>query len=179
LTKIYVLRLGHRIERDKRITTHVALAARAFGADKIIITGDKDDKLLETINNVSKEWGGDFQAEYRESWRSVVREFKERKAAIIHLTMYGLPIKQVIDEIRRVRIERDLLVIVGGPKVEGEVFTIADYNVAITNQPHSEVSALAVFLDWLHQGKEMEKQHNNAKIKIIPQERGKKVIKQG
>ncbi len=28
---IAVLRLGHRPERDKRITTHVALTSRAFG----------------------------------------------------------------------------------------------------------------------------------------------------
>jgi len=34
---ITVLRIGHRISRDKRITTHVALVARAFGADKILI----------------------------------------------------------------------------------------------------------------------------------------------
>ncbi|TLZ95287.1 MAG: tRNA (cytidine(56)-2'-O)-methyltransferase, partial [Methanobacteriota archaeon] len=29
---ITVLRLGHRPARDKRVTTHVALTARAFGA---------------------------------------------------------------------------------------------------------------------------------------------------
>ena len=35
--KIYVLRLDHRRRRDARITTHVCLTARAFGASKIII----------------------------------------------------------------------------------------------------------------------------------------------
>ncbi|TFG70124.1 MAG: tRNA (cytidine(56)-2'-O)-methyltransferase, partial [Methanomassiliicoccus sp.] len=29
---IVVLRLGHRPERDQRVTTHVALTARALGA---------------------------------------------------------------------------------------------------------------------------------------------------
>jgi len=31
---ISVLRIGHRIARDKRITTHVFLAARALGGRK-------------------------------------------------------------------------------------------------------------------------------------------------
>ncbi len=32
-TRLSVLRLGHRRERDKRITSHLGLTARAFGAD--------------------------------------------------------------------------------------------------------------------------------------------------
>ena len=32
---INVLRLDHRIGRDTRITTHVCLTARAFGASKV------------------------------------------------------------------------------------------------------------------------------------------------
>ena len=42
---IEVLRLGHRISRDKRISTHVALVARAFGASKIYYTGQKDKSM--------------------------------------------------------------------------------------------------------------------------------------
>ena len=41
---IEVLRIGHRPGRDKRVTTHVALVARAFGAGGIYIPGG-DDKL--------------------------------------------------------------------------------------------------------------------------------------
>ena len=33
---INVLRIGQRIIRDDRVTTHAALVARAFGASKII-----------------------------------------------------------------------------------------------------------------------------------------------
>lgn len=175
--KITILRLDHRIERDKRITTHVALAARAFGADKIIITGDYDEKLLKTIEKVVRDWGGGFEAEYRKDHIHVIHEFKKRKAVIIHLTMYGLPLKQVIGEIRRINKEQELLIIVGGPKVENEIFHIADYNVAVTSQPHSEVSALAVFLDWLHEGKELEKEFEDARLKITPQKQGKKIIR--
>ena len=30
---LHVLRLGHRIHRDERLTTHICLVARAFGPD--------------------------------------------------------------------------------------------------------------------------------------------------
>ncbi|WP_192806472.1 RNA methyltransferase [Saccharolobus islandicus] len=44
---IYVLRLGHRPARDKRVTTHVILVARAFGAKGVYIEGKdgKNDKI--------------------------------------------------------------------------------------------------------------------------------------
>ena len=71
------------------------------------------------------------------------------------------------------------MVIVGSQKVPGEFFSekVSDFNVAIGNQPHSECSSLAVFLDRLFEGKELEKEFENAKLKIIPQARGKKVVK--
>ena len=46
---ITVLRLGHRKGRDKRITTHVGLVARAFGADELLIS-TKDEGIEITIN---------------------------------------------------------------------------------------------------------------------------------
>ena len=45
MQEIYILRLGHRPERDKRITTHVALTARAFGAKGIFVS--TKDEVLE------------------------------------------------------------------------------------------------------------------------------------
>ena len=45
---IEVLRLGHRMGRDPRITTHLALVSRAMGAKKFVLAGDEDDKLLLT-----------------------------------------------------------------------------------------------------------------------------------
>ena len=50
---IIILRLNHRIFRDKRITTHVALTARAFLADKIYYSGEKDSNLEQSITKVS------------------------------------------------------------------------------------------------------------------------------
>ncbi len=176
MPRVVVLRLGHRVGRDERITTHVGLAARAFGADEIIIAGDRDDAVVGSINNVSQQWGGSFKASYTENWVSLVKEWKNNNRAVVHLTMYGLPLQQVIQQLRLEQASRDMLVIVGGPKVRAETYRLADYNVAVTNQPHSEVAALAVFLDWLFAGRELEKIHEGGRMRIIPQPRGKKVV---
>ena len=44
---VSVLRLGHRRDRDKRITSHLGLTARAFGANEILLSGDEDQSALE------------------------------------------------------------------------------------------------------------------------------------
>ncbi len=167
---IVVLRLGHRKERDKRITTHVGLVARAFGADGIIITGEYDENVLKSIKDVVERWGGPFFVEYRQDWKNVIKEWK---GSVVHLTMYGIPIDQVIERIRQ---EKDVLVVVGAEKVPREVYELADFNVAIGNQPHSEVAALAIFLDRYFKGEELRKEFHG-KLKIVPQERGKKVVR--
>ena len=43
---ITVLRIGHRPARDKRVTTHVALAARAFGGE-VLAARDGDRFTIE------------------------------------------------------------------------------------------------------------------------------------
>ena len=168
--KIYVLRLGHRAGRDPRISTHCGLVARALGADGIICTGERDGKLMESIRKVSKEWGGKFEVRYEKSWKNVLKKWRGKVA---HLTMYGMPVQKVIPKIRK---EKNLLVIVGGEKVPWEVYEKADWNVSVTNQPHSEIAALAVFLDQVFRGKELDKKFPKAKKKIVPQEKGKKII---
>ena len=170
---ITVLRLGHRISRDKRISTHVCLVARAFGADEVIMTGEKDDSLLRSVEDVAASWGGEFKIHYEKSWRPVLKEFKENGYELIHLTMYGLPIQEKLEELRS---PRDKLIIVGGEKVPGEVYEMANYNIGVGNQPHSEVAALAITLDRIKGGKELERCFDEAKKRVVPQERGKKVI---
>jgi len=54
---------------------------------------------------------------------------------------------------------------------------VSDFNVAVGNQPHSEISSLAIFLDRLYEGKELGMKFNQAKFNIVPQKRGKKVVK--
>ncbi len=166
---ITVLRLGHRPQRDKRITTHVALVARAFGADRIIIT-TRDKSIERTVRDVVHRFGGNFEIITGVSWKKIIREFDGVK---VHLTMYGMPIDDVINEIPK---DRDLLIIVGAEKVPREIYELADYNIAVGNQPHSEVAALAIFLDRIYEGKELKRQFDG-KMKIVPQKKGKLVIK--
>jgi len=94
--EVYVLRLGHRPERDKRISTHVALTARAFGARGIYF--DKyDENVFESVRDVVRRWGGDFFIEYA-NWKKLLKEFS---GAIVHLTMYGIPLPEKIDELKK------------------------------------------------------------------------------
>lgn len=167
---VTVLRLGHRPSRDKRISTHVGLVSRAFGAENIFYSGRKDSSLEKSIHLVSKQWGGTFGVAHVTDWKSLVREWSGK---VVHLTMYGIPLGK---RLARLRKERDLLVIVGGEKVPPEVFKLADFNIAVTNQPHSEVAALAVFLHECFGGKEPESRFSDARKKVVPQERGKKVV---
>ena len=164
---IAILRLGHRVGRDVRITTHICLAARALGAEKVFLSGEKDESVIKSIEGVVKRWGGNFGVEYRKDWRAVMRGWKGK---IVHLTMYG---ESLNDKASLLRKEKDLLVIVGAEKVPSEVYRNADFNISVSGQPHSEVAALAVFLDRLFEGKELEKQFKNAKLKVIPQAHGK------
>ncbi len=172
--QIMVLRLGHRIPRDLRVTTHVCLTARAFGADGLILADVVDATLERTIRDVSQRFGGSFTIHMGEPWRRVVNEWKTKAGDIVHLTAYGIPLPQVIQEIRAS--PRPKLVVIGASKVPGEAFQLATWNVAITNQPISEVSALAVFLDRYFEGKQFSMEFENAELKIIPSARGKDVL---
>jgi tRNA (cytidine56-2'-O)-methyltransferase len=174
-SKIWVLRLNHRSKRDKRVTTHLLLAARAFGAEGAFYSGEHDEKIERSVEKVNKSWGGTFKVEFTHNWRQVVKEWKRNNGDVIHLTMYGLPVQDVIDQLR-VSL-KNKLVIVGGAKVPGVAFELADWNISVTSQPHSEVSALSVFLHELFEGKELPKHFVNAEKKIVPQAKGKKVVK--
>jgi len=165
---ITVLRIGHRIGRDKRITTHVALVARAFGADRIIID-TKDAKIEKNIHSICKRFGGDFEIETGVDYKKIIKQWK---GAIVHLTMYGEELDKSINKINK---NKDLLVIVGAEKVPPQIYQVADFNVSVGNQPHSEVAALAIFLDRYASGRWLNKKFNG-KIEILPSNRGKKVI---
>ena len=165
---ITVLRYGHRPGRDKRVTTHVALVSRAFGADKIVVD-TKDVKLEETVKSIIDRFGGKFQIETGVNWREIIRNCGSK---IIHLTMYGENIDGIIDKIPR---NEDLLIIVGSEKVPREFYDRADFNIAIGNQPHSEIAAVALFLDRYYQRKEL-KTDFGGKLKIIGCQKGKIVV---
>ncbi len=171
--RVTVLRLGHRRDRDKRITSHLGLTARAFGADEIVLSGDADPSPLETWTSVSQRFGGDFRSYHEPKPMSLLRRASSAGSIIVHLTMYGEPAEEVIP---RIPMEQDVILVVGGQKVPGEVFRISDFNVSIGCQPHSEVAALAVFLNsWLGPIDE-EARFSDGEFKIIPSERNKVVI---
>ena len=165
--RVSVLRVGHRPGRDPRLTTHVALVARAFGAERMLLH-PPDPALAERLAAVGKTWGGGFRVEGAHSWKAAL---SNANGPIVHLTMYGQPLPAVISRLRRVK---SLLVVVGGPKVPADLYRLADVNVAVGAQPHSEVGALAVFLDHLL-GLPRARVWAGARQRIVPQRRGKRV----
>ena len=165
---ITVLRLGHRPERDKRITTHVALTARAFGAKGIIVS-TKDPGLEESVRDVVERFGGDFTITTGVNWRHYLEGFQ---GTVVHLTMYGLPVDEIAPKVP----EGEVLVVVGAEKVPPEVYQRADVNVAVGNQPHSEVAALAILLDRIFQGRALNREYQGGRIRVLPCERGKNVV---
>lgn len=174
--KVLVLRWGHR-HRDVRVTSHVALTARAFGASGLVLADSEDKTVEKTIKQVSDKWGGNFKIEMGVSWRNYIRSWKERGGITVHLTMYGENIKSS-DVIQRIKSsKKNILVLVGSQKVPSEFYKsdFSDFNVAIGNQPHSEVAAIAVFLDRLFEDVKLS-YTPKGKFKILPSDRKKRVI---
>ena len=170
--EIEVLRIGQRVIRDDRVTTHVALVARSFGAEKIYMN-EVNSEIEKTISNINKTWGGNFKIEIISEWKKIIKERKSVGVKIVHLTMYGQNINDVEIKIRN---EDKILIVVGAEKVPREIYEMADYNVAVGNQPHSEISALGILLDRIHQGEQFESSFDNPERVIIPQEHGKNVV---
>ena len=168
---IEVIRIGQRLVRDDRVTTHVALVSRAFGAEKIFMT-EVNPEIKDTLEKINKTWGGNFTVEFIDKWKPIVKKKKEENFRIIHLTMYGESINDVQKQIQK---EENLLVVVGAEKVPREIYELADFNVGVGNQPHSEISALAILLDRIQKGEQFEKSFPNAERKIMPTKNGKNV----
>jgi tRNA (cytidine56-2'-O)-methyltransferase len=169
--EVVVLRLGHRPGRDNRMTTHVGLTARALGADRVVIAGNAS-KSKGTIEDITQRFGGPFTVELDDEWRALIRDWE---GSIAHLTMYGLPVQEVEGEVRAALEDGPLLVVVGAEKVPFDVYEAADFNVGVTNQPHSEVAGLAVFLDRLFEGRELEREWADATHRVVPKATGKQV----
>jgi len=167
---IEVVRIGQRLVRDDRVTTHVALVSRAFGAERIFMT-EVNPEIKDTLEKINKTWGGNFEVEFIDKWKTIVKKKKE-DFKIVHLSMYGESINDVQENLRE---EENLLIVVGAEKVPREIYELADYNVGVGSQPHSEISALAILLDRIQRGKQFEKEFPDAKRKIIPTKNGKNV----
>jgi tRNA (cytidine56-2'-O)-methyltransferase len=166
--EVSVLRVGHRVGRDPRLTTHLALAARAFGARRMLLH-PPDPELAARLAAVVDRWGGSFEVLPAEEWRAAVRGFD---GVVVHLTMYGLPLERLLPRLVRAR---RILLVVGGAKVPPDLYRMARYNLAVGHQPHSEVAALAVVLERLL-GLPGPRQEPGARQRIVPRARGKRVV---
>jgi len=168
MTDIWIMRIGHRPHRDKRVTTHVALSSRALGAKGIYV--DTEDRILEeNIKSVCDRFGGDFEIRTGVRWKDIVKNFD---GVVVHLTMYG----QRLDEaLPKIPADGRVLVVVGAEKVPPEVYERADHNVSVGNQPHSEIAALSIFLDRLTGGASLYSDRSG-RFTVIPNERGKTVV---
>lgn len=177
--RLDVLRLGYRLGRDPRITTHLALVSRALGADRFLLAGDEDPKMFENLESVADRFGKGMSCEHVHGPMGWLRRFVEDDAGdgepgvAVHLTMYGEPFRQAIPRIRR---DRPMVVIVGGAKVPGDVYKYSQYNLSVGNQPHSEVAALALFLDAWHGESGSERSFDDARLIIQPTASGKRVL---
>ena len=168
MSDIGIMRIGHRPERDKRVTTHVALSSRALGARGIYVD-TKDSVLEENIRSVVERFGGDYSIETGVRWQDPVRKFD---GIIVHLTMYGERVDEALPKIPR---DKDMMIIVGAEKVPMDVYQRDDYNISVGNQPHSEIAALAIFLDRFTEGKALYSDRGG-KLTVVPNERGKTVV---
>jgi len=113
--------------------------------------------------------------EYRPKYKTYIKEKKAKGFSVVHLSMYGIPLPEAVPKIKA---KDKLLIIVGGEHVPPEVYHLSDFNISVTNQPHSEVAALAITLDRIMEGKELERSFEKkfkGKIKITPSEKGKKI----
>lgn len=171
---IVILRLGHRPERDQRVTTHVGLTARALGASGMLLASN-DKGVINSLNEVVGRWGGSFFARIVDSWKHEVRRWKDEGGRVVHLTMYGQNLPDVVDDISK---EESLMVVVGAEKVPPDIYQAADWNVAVSSQPHSEIAALAVFMDRVNTARGIEpltQEFTGGKLKIVPHNQGKVV----
>lgn len=169
-SKIVVLRLNHRQTRDQRLTTHVCMVARAFNADGVIIADVAAQSQIEKIEKLNSEWGGTFWVRDELSSKKAFEIWKLHDGVVVNLTMYGETIYNVITQLYNDFFinNKRIMVIVGSSKVPRFIYERADYNIAITNQPHSEAAALAVFLEKLLGAHAWRNCFSNGSLKVVP-----------
>tara|TARA_Y100000034_G_C6901087_1_gene416799 strand:+ start:1334 stop:1861 length:528 start_codon:yes stop_codon:yes gene_type:complete len=172
MQSIEILRLSHRIERDKRLSTHIALTTRAFNCKKLYYSGQKDSSLESSITKINENFGSDFKIEHTKSPENLIKQKKKEDYLVIHLTVYGLPLQKNITKIRN---HKKILIIIGSELVPPIYYNLADYNISVTSQPLSELSALTILLHEYFQGAQLNTKFKNAKKRIMPQKKGKLV----
>lgn len=143
---------------------NLAETARAFGASEIAFTSASDAKLKQKISTLNSKWGGKFSVLFIKNYMEFIHSKAPYKKVL--LTRYGTPISKSIYTLRTYK---NLLIIITMREAQKSVERLVDFRVSITTQPHSSVSALAVFLHMFYEGRELALHFENAKYKIARQ----------
>ncbi len=157
----------------REVITDICMTSRAFGASKVAFTCKKDKAVARMIGRISREWGGKFSISFGADYKKMMGNSPNYKT--VFLTQYGLPVEKVKHSLRTYK--NVMLVVASSEDYTMRLIQSADFNVSITTQPHSSVSAIAVFLHTYFDGRENAMQFENARMKVIPSERGMKVQK--
>jgi len=148
----------------------IALTARAFGAAEVVYTSEKDPKLVKHIKSIVNKWGGTFSVDFVKNWKKYIKEKRNYKT--FYLTMYGKALDSTHSLIRDYK---NILLVVSSADVNTYLMKNADFNISVTTQPHCEASAIAIFLHYFYEGRELAIHFENAKYKVVPSERNVKV----
>ncbi len=158
-----VLALG---KADFGSNLDLCLTARAFGASAVTFVGKRNPKLIRVLNRMSGRWGGDFTVSFVDNWKEFLKTKKNYKT--IYLTRFGVPINKVKYSLKTYK---NIMLIVTQTEAFKNLYKAVDFNVSITTQPHCTTAAVAVFLHTFYEGRELAMHFENAKYKVIPEER--------
>ena len=150
----------------------IITSSRAFGASNLILTQEKDRGIIDFCRKLNSKWGGNFYIEFTKDWMSEIKSRKMYK--VVYLTQFGIQINKRINVIRTYR---NLILIVTKNDPNKEIMEVSDFNVSITGQPHTCSAAMSIFLHDFYQGRELALHFENAKYKVVPQERGFRIDK--
>ena len=109
---------------------------------KILVS--KNLSLIKAISLINKNSiNGVFVINKKKQVIGILMDSDIRKYLLAKTSIKNTKVEDIITE------GRDILFIVGAEKVPAWVFELSDYNIAIGNQPHSEVAALAIAMNKL------------------------------
>ncbi len=131
--------------------------------------GGDASSQISSVRSLGNAWGGSFSVVQKVSPLRIISEWKKDGGRVINLSMYGEDMRAPMSELYHVyyTLAQPLLVVVGSSKVDGKVYQASDFNLAVTHYPHSEVAALAIFLEKLLGNRAWGRPTPGSRIKIL------------
>lgn len=148
-------------------TLDLCLTARALGALEITFVGKKDGRLSRYINVINSKWGGKFKIKFVDSYTDALKAAS--KYTKVYLTRFGEPLQSKRSILKTYK---NILLIVTPGNEMSKMHEISNFNVSVSSQPHCSAAAIAIFLHEFYEGRELAMHFENAKMKVIPAERG-------